>query len=50
MKLVVFVPNAVNIKFMQNILKEKSGVLIPTETIGHNQNQRTPASLNKLPK
>lgn len=35
---------------MQNILKEKSGVLVPAETIRHNQDQRAPASLNKLPK
>ncbi len=50
MKLLVFVPNVVDFKFMQNILKEKSGVLVSAETIGHNQDQRAPASLNKSPK
>lgn len=49
MKLVEFVPNVVNFEFMQNIFKEKSGVLVPAEAIGHNQDQWTPASLNKLP-
>lgn len=48
-KFFLFVPNVVNFEFMQNILEEMPGVLVPAEAIGHNQDQWTPASLNKLP-